>query len=136
MGFVEANKQFFRRYADFEGRSAPSEMWWPFLLYWIVFIAFGALIVVAMAIYGEESPMVGVFAIPLFVWWVAVLLPGIAVRVRRFHDQDKSGWMYLLRFIPYVGGLVIIVFMCIEGTRGSNRFGPSPKMDGIEEEFI
>ena len=136
MGFIEANKSFFKRYVDFEGRSAPSEMWWPFLLYWIVFIACYILVGVGVAIFDEESPMVGLFALPLLIWWLAVLIPGIAVRVRRFHDQDKSGWMYLLRFIPLVGGLVIIIFMCMEGTRGTNRFGPSPKMDGIEEEFI
>lgn len=136
MGFIEANKSFFRRYADFEGRSAPSEMWWPFLLYWIVIVLCYIPMIVMMSLYGEDDPRVGISMAPLFIWWLATLLPGIAVRVRRFHDQDKSGWMYLLRFIPFVGGLVIIVFMCLEGTRGSNQYGPSPKFADVENEFI
>jgi uncharacterized membrane protein YhaH (DUF805 family) len=57
---------------------------------------------------------------------LALFIPSLAVQVRRFHDQDKSGWMVLLGFIPYIGGIIIIIFMCMEGTRGPNRFGPDP----------
>ena len=53
-------------------------------------------------------------------------MPAIAVQVRRFHDQDKSGWFVLLGLIPYVGGLIVLVFMCLPGTPGPNRFGPRP----------
>lgn len=63
----------------------------------------------------------------LFLWWLAMLIPSIAVTVRRFHDQDKSGWMILLVFIPLVGGIILLVFMLLDGTRGPNRFGPDPK---------
>ena len=58
---------------------------------------------------------------------LALLVPSIAVQVRRFHDQDRSGWMVLIGLIPYVGGIIVLVFMCLEGTRGPNRFGPDPK---------
>ena len=58
---------------------------------------------------------------------VAMILPSIAVTVRRLHDTDRSGWWYLLVFLPVIGGLVILVFMLLDGTPGSNRFGPSPK---------
>jgi uncharacterized membrane protein YhaH (DUF805 family) len=69
-----------------------------------------------------------VIAIGLFlIYAVGVIVPSLAVQVRRFHDQDKSGWFLLLNFIPYVGGLIVLVFMCIEGTKGENRFGPDPK---------
>ena len=59
--------------------------------------------------------------------YLAIIIPSIAVQVRRFHDQDKSGWMVLLGLIPYVGGIILLVFMLLEGTRGPNRFGPDPK---------
>ena len=59
--------------------------------------------------------------------YLAILVPSIAVQVRRFHDRDMSGWFVLLNFIPYVGGLIVFVFMLLEGTRGPNRFGPDPK---------
>ena len=47
--------------------------------------------------------------------------------VRRLHDTDKSVWFLLLGFIPLVGGIIVFVFMCLNGTVGANRFGPDPK---------
>jgi uncharacterized membrane protein YhaH (DUF805 family) len=67
----------------------------------------------------------------LLLWVLATFIPNIAVAVRRFHDQDKSGWMYLLSLIPYVGGIILIVFMCLEGTRGPNQYGNDPKNPGL-----
>jgi uncharacterized membrane protein YhaH (DUF805 family) len=58
---------------------------------------------------------------------LASFIPTIAVQVRRFHDQDRSGWMVLLALIPYLGGLIVLIFMCLEGTRGANRFGLDPR---------
>ncbi len=69
--------------------------------------------------------MIGVFL--LVIYSLAAFIPSIAVQVRRFHDQDKSGWFVLLGLIPYLGGLILIIFMCLEGTRGPNRFGPDPR---------
>ena len=54
-------------------------------------------------------------------------MPLIAVEVRRFHDQDRSGWFALLNLIPYIGPLIVLGMMCIDGTPGENRFGPNPK---------
>ena len=62
------------------------------------------------------------------IYGLAIIIPSLAVQIRRFHDQDKSGWFVLLNFIPYVGGLVVLVFMCLDGTKGKNRFGDDPKM--------
>ena len=56
-----------------------------------------------------------------------MLLPGIAVSVRRLHDRDKSGWWLLIGFIPLIGGILLLVWMVMEGDRGDNRFGPDPK---------
>ncbi|WP_164263979.1 DUF805 domain-containing protein, partial [Stenotrophomonas maltophilia] len=61
------------------------------------------------------------------IYSLATIIPNIAVTVRRFHDQDRSGWMILLSFIPFVGGLILFIFMCLDGTRGENRFGLDPK---------
>jgi len=63
----------------------------------------------------------------LILLYLALFIPWLAVQVRRFHDQDMSGWFVLLQFIPYVGGLIMLVFMCIDGTPGPNRFGADPK---------
>jgi len=74
---------------------------------------------------GMALLIIGGSLIGLFL--LAAFIPTIAVQVRRFHDQDKSGWMVLLTFIPYLGGLIVMIFMCLEGTRGPNRFGPDPR---------
>lgn len=58
---------------------------------------------------------------------LAIVIPSLAVQVRRFHDLDKSGWFILLNFIPYIGSIIVLVFMCMDGTRGPNRFGDDPK---------
>ncbi len=97
-----------KRYADFSGRSRRMEYWMFVLFVTLVFIG-------GIAFLG--------------IFYLAILVPMLAVQVRRFHDQDKSGWMVLLNFIPYVGGLVVFVFMCMEGTRGPNQYGPDPKGD-------
>ncbi len=68
-------------------------------------------------------------------WALFIFIPNLAVTIRRLHDQDKSGWFVLLNFIPYVGSIVVLVFMCLEGTRGPNRYGPDPKGGGHEEVF-
>ncbi|MEC7118718.1 MAG: DUF805 domain-containing protein [Pseudomonadota bacterium] len=62
---------------------------------------------------------------------LATLIPTLAVTIRRFHDQDKSGWFILLGLIPAVGGLIVLIFMCLEGTRGQNRFGANTKQNEL-----
>jgi uncharacterized membrane protein YhaH (DUF805 family) len=54
---------------------------------------------------------------------LAILIPSIAVGVRRLHDLDKSGWWLFLSFVPLVGGIILLVWFCTPGTRGPNRFG-------------
>jgi uncharacterized membrane protein YhaH (DUF805 family) len=120
----------YRRYADFSGRSCRREYWMFTLL--SIIIAFGAVTLMlagGAAVEGTGERAGSLFwigGIAIIVWGLASFIPSIAVQVRRFHDQDRSGWMVLLGLIPYVGGLIVLVFMCLEGTRGPNRFGPDP----------
>lgn len=123
----------YRRYADFSGRSRRKEYWMFTLFSVIVSIVLLGLMFGGMGGIDETTgePQMGALSFVgiglLALWGLGSLIPSIAVQVRRFHDQDKSGWFVLLGFIPYIGGLIVLVFMCIEGTRGPNRFGPDPK---------
>ena len=63
----------------------------------------------------------------LVIFAIASFVPSLAVQIRRLHDQDKSGWFWLINFIPYVGGIIFLVLMCLSGTKGPNRFGDDPK---------
>ncbi len=122
-----------RRYADFSGRSRRKEFWLYYLLNMIVTFVGVGLVVAGipwsqmndkyMPPFGVSSWIGGIL---LTVWVLGTFVPSLAVAVRRFHDQDKSGWFYLLAFIPYVGSIILIIFMCLDGTRGANRFGPDP----------
>ncbi len=120
-----------RRYADFSGRSRRKEYWMFALGVLIVAAALAAFAIIMggglRATAGSGGLIAGPFLIVFGLFWLALIVPSIAVQVRRFHDQDKSGWFVLLNFIPYVGGLVVLVFMCLEGTRGANRYGEDPK---------
>ncbi len=62
----------------------------------------------------------------IFLVSLALIIPGIAVSVRRLHDTGRSGWFLLLGFIPIVGGILLLVWMCSRGTEGPNRFGADP----------
>lgn len=121
-----------KRYADFQGRSRRKE-YWMFILFQILLLVPLMLIAIALDSGGSEGGIVLVGLIGLFV--LGFLVPTLAVQVRRFHDQDKSGWFVLLGVIPYIGGFIMLVFMCLEGTRGTNRFGPDPKDPYGEEVF-
>ena len=104
-----------KKYADFKGRARRKEYWLFILLYSICyFIAF--LIDVASG------------ALIIFTTIVALglLIPLISVAVRRLHDTDRSGWWFLLGFVPFVN-IVLLIFFFLDGTPGENRFGPDPK---------
>ncbi|WP_034160272.1 DUF805 domain-containing protein [Sphingomonas sp. ERG5] len=120
-----------KRYADFSGRSRRKE-YWMFALGLLIFYAVLTALIVMAGGFGSPAEGRGPSAfgwilITLSVLAVlALVVPSIAVQVRRFHDQDKSGWFVLISLIPYVGGFIVLVFMCLPGTSGTNRFGPDP----------
>lgn len=117
-----------KRYAEFDGRSRRQEYWMFTLLQVGLYAAAITLLVAgAAAGNGEGGGLTVVFVLILVLLWLGLIVPNIAVTVRRLHDQDKTGWLYLLNFIPYIGWLIVMVLMCIEGTRGPNQFGPDPK---------
>lgn len=111
-----------KRYADFSGRSRRKEFW-MFALG--VFIAE---IVVSLVerVLGLSGMIGGVYGPLMLILVLGLLVPNLALGVRRLHDQDKSGWFLLLAFIPLIGGIILLVFFCLEGTKGPNRFGPDP----------
>jgi uncharacterized membrane protein YhaH (DUF805 family) len=102
----------FERYAKFDGRANRPEFWWFVLANLIIQVVFNIL-----------SQAADFFLILGLIYGLAVLVPSIAVAVRRLHDLDKSGWFLLLWLIPCVGWIILIVWYATEGTRGPNRFG-------------
>ncbi len=118
-----------RRYADFSGRSRRMEYWMYVLLLVLCEIVLMTLISIVGLTSGDKSGFSFIGGGLAAIFGLAVIVPTIAVQVRRFHDQDRSGWFVLLGLIPFIGGLILLVFMCLEGTNGPNRFGPDPKAE-------
>lgn len=110
-----------QKYADFNGRACRSEYWWWALAYAIAYIA--------LAIVGSILGRIGMFLPFLLV--AAVIVPSIAVSIRRLHDVDKSGWWLLIALVPFVGGLILLYFTVQRGTVGPNQFGEDPLPQAI-----
>ena len=122
MGFVEAIKSVFSKYAVFSGRSRRSEYWFFFLFNSIVGIVFTLLNNIVSG--GSET---GIFYIIYYLYCLAVLVPGLAVSWRRLHDIGKAGSFWFLVLIPVVGAIILLVWMCRDSQPEENAYGPSPK---------
>jgi len=113
-----------KKYAVFDGRARRKEYWY--------FVLFGTLVSIVIAIVdaatGSFSADAGI-GILGSIYALAVLIPTIAVGVRRLHDTNRSGWWLLLALIPLVGTIVLLVFLATDGDPEENQYGPNPKAD-------
>ncbi|MFZ7134870.1 DUF805 domain-containing protein [Avibacterium avium] len=106
-----------KNYAQFNGRARRKEFWWFVAVDFLLYVILGILDFVLL---NNDFGFSGVYGL-------ATLIPSLAVRVRRLHDTDRSGWWLLIGFIPVIGFIVLFIFACLDGTRGRNRFGEDPK---------
>ena len=114
-----------KKYAVFSGRARRKEFWMFFLFSTIISILL-ALIDEFMGWHIElDEDSLGFLST---LYYVAVIVPYLAVIFRRLHDTGRSGWWFLIAFIPLVGVLILLVFLILQGTRGENRYGPDPKV--------
>lgn len=108
-----------RQYSNFKGRSPRREFWMFQLVYVAVFVA--AVVIAAIGAGGDA--LAGI----LFLAAAALVVPLLAVEVRRFHDQGRSGWFAALNLIPYVGFIIVMIMMLLPGVDGDNQYGPDPQ---------
>ena len=104
-----------KKYADFSGRARRKEYWMFFLINIIIGIVLGFLATIL-----KTSILSNIYSI-------AVLIPGIAVCIRRLHDIGKSGWWWFIALIPLVGPIWLLVLVCTEGDSSNNQYGSNPK---------
>lgn len=169
-----------RKYATFAGRAPRAEFWWYFLFIMILYVLMMVVFVGSFASLGASAAepssgmlgALGVGVIFLGLFWLALLLPTIAVQVRRMHDLDRTGWwiggfylLYLAYMVTTVGvaasageggeeanlgmvgltmvmallfiaySITLLVFFCLPGTEGSNRYGPNPYDGDVADVF-
>lgn len=119
MSFGEAVRTCFRKYATFTGRAGRSEYWW-----WVLFYV---LVIFAVGLVGSpgDAASDGLYGL-LGIVWLALFIPTLAVFVRRLHDTNRSGWWWFIGLIPFVGSIVLLVFVLEAGSPGPNKYGPPP----------
>jgi uncharacterized membrane protein YhaH (DUF805 family) len=116
--FIEA----LRKYAVFSGRSRRKEYW--FFVLFVVIISIVLNIIDGLIGAYDRSMGVGLLST---IFSLAILIPSIAVSVRRLHDINRTGWWILIALVPLVGWIVLLVFHLQDSTPGTNRYGPNPK---------
>lgn len=150
-----------KRYAEFSGRSRRMEYWMFTLFLILTWIVLGGIFMamagsILMSIAGGSAGGLAaagggamVLMVIMFVVWLALLIPSIAVAIRRLHDTDRSGWWFgglilldvanvvvsrsggalalIFSLAVLVYAIALFVFMCLDGTKGPNKYGPDPK---------
>ncbi|MCM3078559.1 DUF805 domain-containing protein [Brevibacillus invocatus] len=106
-----------KNYVGFSGRARRKEYW--------MFTLFSVIISLVLSLVEN---MIGLTQVLTGIYSLAVLLPSLGVLVRRLHDTGRSGWWFLIAFIPLVGAIILLVFAC-QDSKEDNQYGPNPKTD-------
>ena len=108
---------------NFNGRTRRME-------YWVFYLctSFLTSLVCIVFLFGLHFAGLDII-MPAAIIEILYLLLFLSITVRRLHDTNRSGWWFLLVFIPFIGQLVFLIFMCLKGTEGENRFGKDPKAE-------
>ena len=123
MTIKEAVTSVFQKYATFSGRARRSEYWYFTLFNSLVS---SLLTVLGRNIFGDGSST-NIFTMLASLYSLAVFLPALAVTWRRLHDVGKSGANYFWVFLPVIGWIMLIVWLCRDSQPGENQYGPNPK---------
>jgi uncharacterized membrane protein YhaH (DUF805 family) len=126
MGFCEAIKICMgKKFANFSDRARRSEFW--FFQLFLAIVEFFLQFLSSMFMNARSGQMAEGAAIILLIFLLIILIPSLAVTVRRLHDIGKSGWYILIGLIPILGFFILLYFMCIDSEVVPNEYGPSPK---------
>jgi uncharacterized membrane protein YhaH (DUF805 family) len=131
IGFVDAVKRGFKKYATFKGRASRSEYWWWTLFTFVTYLVLGLLtFAVGTRTSRDGGRTPGALAIPLIIlltlFFLGILLPTLALTVRRLHDAGYSGLLALLLLLPYLGSLIILIFALLPSSPAGAKYDPIP----------
>ena len=127
--FGQAVSRYFRKGLTFSGRASRSEFWWAFLLYVLSFLVGGVLLAVLHNLSRDPaadprdiSVGGGIMAAVLTVWFLIIIIPTIALHVRRLHDVNLPGPLYLITLIPWLGSLILLIITLLPSNPAGARF--------------
>ena len=113
-----------KNWGEFSGRAHRKEYWMFILWHMIVYVC----LFVIDSMFGFVSAEVGIGVLS-GVYWLYIIIPGIALGVRRLHDTGRSGLWLLIAFVPLIGAIVILVFALQDSDPDENQYGPNPKLE-------
>ncbi len=114
---IEAYKRFFRNYTNFSGRSTVSDYWYVVLCNFLIGFIVGFVCGLLQLGTNTVTLITGIYEL-------AILVPSIALVVRRLHDINKSGWYYLMVLIPLAGPIIVLIYFCTASVVENNQYGP------------
>jgi uncharacterized membrane protein YhaH (DUF805 family) len=131
IGFGGAVARGFKKYATFAGRASRSEYWWWALFTFITYLVLGlATYALGIATSRDGGRTPGLLALPLIilfaVFFLGIIVPTLALTVRRLHDAGYSGLFALLLLVPYVGSLIIMIFALLPSSPAGAKYDPIP----------
>lgn len=128
---VQAVRRFFEKYSTFRGRASLSEFWWAILMVNVVYIL-GWIITGILFYVLDPQGQTGAGLIPFVIFGLVqlfLILPTVAIQVRRLHDAGMSGWLILLHLIWLLGSIALLVLFCMPSSP-SSQHGPGPETIG------
>ena len=140
-----AYKSMFKKYGTFSGRSRRQEYWlatlanYILIMIWYLFVGIFISNLLRPSYYGDyyqsvrsAENMLIFMIVVIAIYGLVILVPSLALTVRRLHDTGRSGAWCFISLVPYVGAIILFVFTCLDGTPGPNQYGPDPKgRDGV-----
>ena len=113
--------QAWKKFAVFGGRARRREYWF--------FTLFNMIIALVLGLIDGFLGFTTEFGIGILggLFSLAIIIPGLAVAIRRLHDTNRSGWWLLIALVPFIGFIILLVFYLTDSDPGDNRYGPNPK---------
>jgi len=119
---IEAYKKFFRNYTNFSGRSTRSDYWWVVLANFLIGFVIGFVFGFIGGLTGTD--VTKLTNIVTTIYELVIIVPAIALVIRRLHDINKSGWYYFMILIPIIGWIIVLVYFCSPSVNENNKYGP------------
>ena len=133
MTFSQSIKSVFSKYADFSGRATRSEYWYFYLFNFLVVMVYFFAVITTAVTSGIDSSALSYLQAIYAIYALGVMIPSLAVTVRRLHDTGHSGWWIFLNLLLVIGSIVLFIWFITDSDPDTNEYGENPKQEFIAE---
>lgn len=133
MTFSQSIKSVFSKYFDFSGRATRSEYWYFYLFNFLVVMVYYIALFATLISGGSDSAGSAFLAVVFLIYSLAIIIPSLAVTVRRLHDTGHSGWWIFLNLLLVIGSIVLFIWFITDSDPDTNEYGDNPKQEYTAE---